>query len=48
MKKFAVLLLSIMMVLSLTACGAATPAAPEASAPESPAPAAEETVPAPE
>ena len=48
MKKFAVLLLSIMMVLSLTACGAATPAAPEASAPDETVPAPEETIPEPE
>ena len=48
MKKFAVLLLSIMIVLSLTACGAATPAAPEASAPEETVPAPEETIPEPE
>lgn len=48
MKKFAVLLLSIMMVLSLAACGAPTPAAPEASAPEETITEREETVPAPE
>ena len=43
MKKIAVFYLSAMMLLSLAACGAPTPAAPE-----SPAPAAEETAPAPE
>ena len=48
MKKIAVLFLSVIMVFSLTACGAATPAAPESAAPESPAPTAEETAPAPE
>ena len=48
MKKFAVLFLSVIMVFSLTACGASTPAAPESAAPESPVPAAEETAPSPE
>ena len=48
MKKFAVLFLSVIMVFSLAACGASTPAAPESAAPESSAPAAEETAPAPE
>ena len=48
MKKIAVLFLSVIMVFSLAACGAATPAAPESAAPESPVPAAEETAPAPE
>ena len=48
MKKFAVLFLSVIMVFSLAACGAATPAAPESAAPESPVPAAEETAPSPE
>ena len=43
MKKIAVLYLSAMMLLSLAACGAPTPAAPD-----SPAPAAEETAPAPQ
>lgn len=43
MKKFAVLLLSVIMVFSLAACGAVTPAATE-----SPAPAAEKTAPMPE
>lgn len=43
MKKLAVFYLSAMMLLSLAACGAPTPAAPE-----SPAPAAEETAPAPQ
>ena len=43
MKKFAVLLLSVIMVFSLADCGAVTPAATE-----SPAPAAEETAPMPE
>ena len=43
MKKFAVLFLSVIMVFSLAACGAATPAAPESAAPESPVPAPEET-----
>ena len=48
MKKIVVLFLSVIMVFSLAACGAATPAAPESAAPESPVPAAEETAPAPE
>ena len=48
MKKIAVLFLSVIMVFSLAACGASTPAAPESAAPESSAPAAEETAPAPE
>ena len=41
--KIAVLFLSVIMVFSLAACGAVTPAATE-----SPAPAAEETAPMPE
>ena len=50
MKKFAVLLLSVIMVFSLAACGAVTPAATESSVPaaEESSPAPEETVPAPE
>ena len=43
MKKFAVILLTVILVFSLAACGAVTPAATE-----SPAPAAEETAPMPE
>lgn len=43
MKKFAVILLTVILVFSLAACGAAAPAATE-----SPVPAAEESSPAPE
>ena len=43
MKKIALLVLSIIMVFSLAACGTSSPAAPE-----SPAPAVKETAPAPE
>ena len=43
MKKIALLVLSIIMVFSLAACGTSSPAAPE-----SPTPAVEETAPAPE
>ena len=43
MKKIALLVLSIIMVFSLAACGTSSPAAPE-----SPAPVAEETSPAPQ
>ena len=43
MKKIALFVLSIIMVFSLAACGTSSPAAPE-----SPAPAAKETAPAPE
>ena len=51
MKKFAVLFLSVIMVFSLAACGAVTPAASESPAPaptESTAPVTEESTPAPE
>lgn len=48
MKKIAVLFLSVIMVFSLAACGASTPAAPESAAPESPVSASEETAPAQE
>ena len=51
MKKFAVILLTVILVFSLAACGAAAPAATESPAPaptESTAPVTEESTPAPE
>ena len=50
MKKIALLVLSIIIVFSLAACGTSSPAAPESPAPaaEETAPALEETIPEPE